>query len=199
MRGRVKRLQNSVMTNGCSPNICFAIDGSGLITNRFFKAQRRLAQLVAVVVGIDPSAEFAATQYGVENTPISDLTSDTAAFIQALRASELQGTAGPTFLSGGMAYCIRQLSSRPGDANKIVFMGDARDNFGRSPARTAKIWLRQPGNSICAVGVGFRDIDVLLDIVGGDESMIFRARQWLSVVEVLEDLVEAVCGFPAGF
>ena len=184
---------------GCGPNVCFALDGSGSISGSDWSAQKFLVELVAAVVGVDTNAEFAAVQYGLRNIGISLLTGDVDQFLLDVEANRL-ARARRTFIAAGLAFCIRQLNQRPGDANKIVLLGDGRSNFGGNPIPTAQRWLSAaPSNRICSVGVGFENTAVLQAIAGGDPDMVLTSDDWEKVTEILGDLVYQVCGIPPDF
>ena len=197
---KVNELQQKILDfGGCGPNVCFALDGSGSVSEDDWDSQRFLVELVAAVVGVDTNAEFAAVQYGLRNILISLLTGNVDQFLLAVDRSRLR-RARRTFISAGLAFCIRQLNQRPGDANKIVLLGDGRSNFGGNPIPTAERWLSAASsNRICSVGVGFENTSVLQAIAGGDPDMVLTSDDWEKVTNILGDLVYQVCGIPPGF
>lgn len=179
---------------GCNANVCFAIDGSGSISSTEFTNQKNFVLDLVSVVAVDNAAEVAACQYATAVSPISPLTVDTAKFNLAVnRATQL---GGQSFVVGGINYCFSQLWRRRGEANKIVYMGDARSNIGSDAVDRADLF-RMIGGSVAAVGAGFTDDSELLRIAGGNSSLVYEADSFLDVLTLqgfIESLVSQICG-----
>lgn len=182
---------------GCKPNICFALDGSGSITQKQWRAQKDFVLLAAAVIGVDRSAEFAAVEYGLRLDGISLLTRNVNKFLRKVDRERLN-RASATFLASGIAYCHSQLSQRPYDANKMVILGDGRNTFGSNPVPLAQKFLNSGNTAICAVGVGYTNTAVL-NAITGDPSRVYTTNEWDGVVGVLRQLVIDVCELPPMF
>lgn len=209
-KGKGKKKIKEVMkivkdAGGCSPNVCFALDGSKSIKENDYELQKNFVLLVAGIIAGDPDAEFAATQYSIIQQPIHLLDNDAVQFQLDMDATE-QSVIKKTFISAGLGFCINQMNGLDGQPNKIVILGDGRHNFGDKsgplgPGALADRWrARDPGNKVCAVAVGYRqNLTRLLQIVGGDSDLILEAEEWEDLIEILKDLVMEVCGIPAVF
>eukprot|EP00178_Gracilaria_changii_P004632 TRINITY_DN1751_c0_g2_i1.p1 TRINITY_DN1751_c0_g2~~TRINITY_DN1751_c0_g2_i1.p1 ORF type:complete len:273 (-),score=64.11 TRINITY_DN1751_c0_g2_i1:267-1085(-) len=189
-----------VAQGGCDPNVCFALDGSSLIDADDFQLQKDFVKLVAGVISLDEQSQFAALQYGMTNSIISELTSDANDFLLKVDAA-VQIGASRTFVARGIFGCFMQLLRTPFEANHIVLLGDGADNdltrFGAfGSAGLAQQFLRSGNNQISAVAVGFDDTSGLQSIVGS-ASRVFSVEQWMDVVDVTAKLVEDVCGVDA--
>lgn len=194
---RVEALQQRVIDNGgCNPNLCFALDGSGSISVEDYELQKEFVEIVAAIVAVDEDAAFGAVQYGLRNIPISRLTTNANQFLRNVERSRL-ASASRTFIAAGLGHCIRALRRVPGNANKIVLLGDGRSNFGGNPVPIAQRFLPPRGNgAICSVGVGFQDTDMLLNIVGGDPRNVLQIDEYFELLDILDILVAQVCGLP---
>ena len=192
---RVADLRRRVeAAGGCNANVCFAVDGSGSISRKEFTNQKNFVLDLMSVLSVDDAAEAAACQYSTAVSPIHPLTTDIASFNVAVNGANQVG--GLSFAVGGINYCFSQLWRRRGEANKIVFMGDARSNIGSSAIQRADLF-RRVGGSVCAVGAGFTDDKELLGIAGGDKSLVFQANSFLDVLTLqsfIESLVSQICG-----
>lgn len=195
------RLVRTVAERGCDPNVCFALDGSGSITDAEYELQKDFVKLVAGTISADPGAQFAAVQYGISLERLTPrLTSDADKFILDISGSE-HSKASSTFIAPGLGYCIRQFRRTAGEANKIVLLGDGRSNLDSrnpplDPASIASTWLsRGDNNAICAIAVHYDDIAPMTSIVG--DGRVFQVADWLEVTFVLDDLVTEICGWDA--
>ncbi|KAI0561494.1 von Willebrand factor type A [Gracilaria domingensis] len=189
-----------VAEGGCDPNVCFALDGSVSIDEDSFQLQKDFVKLVAGVISLDEQSQFAALQYGITTSIISDLTIDANDFLLKVDAA-VQIGASRTFVARGIFGCVLQLLRTPFEANHIVLLGDGEDSdlsrftsFGS--AGIARQFLRNPNNQISAVAVGFSDTSGLESIVGSPDR-VFTVDQWAEVVDVTADLVADVCGVDA--
>lgn len=191
----VQHLQQLVIDNGkCNPNVCFAMCGADAISDEDFQRQKEFVELVSAIIGVDTEVEFSAVQYGLRNTAVSGLTRNANQFLA--RVSRITLNRAPrTFLAAGVGYCIQQLRKRPGDANKIVILGDGRSNFGGNPVPIAQQFLPPAGTgSICAVGIGFADISMLEQVVGGHPDRVIAIDDYFQMIDILELVVADVCG-----
>lgn len=180
---------------GCNANVCFAIDGSRSIRKRAFRNEKNFVLDVVSVIAVDQAVELAAVQYGIASSAISPLTPNVVRFIRKVK-KEKQLKSSATFLVAGLNYCISQLFRRPGEANKIVVLGDGRSNIGSSAVARAKFFRKKLNGEVCAVGAGFTDDAELLAIAGGDPGKVFQVKSFLDVLAlqaIIEDLVEGIC------
>lgn len=190
-----------VRDNGCDPNVCFALDGSGSITTRQFELQKDFVELVSAVISTDPEGTYSAVQYGLGLRSITRRpTSNIERFLYAVNGAR-QIKSSSTFIAPGIANCIRQLRGRRfrGEPKKIVLLGDGQANFDStlllSPANLVRRWKnRDSANAVCGVAVNFQSIDDWAAIVGGRRNVV-RVGQWERLVYSLEDLVVDVCGW----
>lgn len=189
------------LLDGCDPNVCFALDGSGSLGPDNYEIQRQFVLLLAAIIGANPRASFAAVQYGLVNVPISNLDRNAPRFIQKLLSSQYQG-APTTFVGAGLAACISQLLRRRGEPAKLVIFGDGGANIGAetgplSPPSLADFFRRRsPANRICAVAVDFpRKPPLFVDIVGGraNRSLVTDVEGWPLILNQLRDLIRTIC------
>lgn len=198
--GNMKIIKDSidlVRKKKCNLNICFAVDGSGHMNGKDFRMQLELISLLAGIVSLDPASRYAAIQYGRRSAFISKLTGDTESFLLKVKAT-LQQCSATTFVARGISRCARQLGKARHGAKKIVILSDGRSNFRsryppRDPFSISQTFLSDPSNSICAVGVNYRDTSMLEQITG-DPSRVFMVSDWERVLDALNSLVAQVCG-----
>lgn len=189
---RVKRalipLVGKIIFKGaCNPNVCFALDGSGSVSSDDYRAQKEFVEIVSALIGVDKSAHFAAVQYTRTLHEISPLTSNQDSFLIKVNRDQPKG--GATFVPAGLAYCVKELLPRREDANKLVLLGDGRNNFG-SGRLTAP--LRRFKGEVCAVGVGNIKKRNLIKIAG-HPSRVFQVDDFFSLAFLVEDLVSGIC------
>jgi len=192
---RARALRQNVVAQGtCNPNVCFALDGSGSISNLDYRHQQDFVQLVAAIVAEDTTSAFAAVQYGLRNIAISQLTSDANQFLLDVDRSVRAG-ARRTFVAAGLGFCVDQLSTRSEDANKIVVLGDGRSNFGGNPGPISAAFRGPPTNgSICAVGIGFIDTSSLL-VIAGSPTRVLNVNSFVELLTILDAVVNEICHF----
>ena len=182
-----------VAAGGCNANLCFAIDGSGSMSDEEFTNQKNFVLDVASIIGVDEVAEFAAVQYSTSTSKITPLTVDNAEFIEkVLHAKQRKGK---SFVTGGINYCFSQLWRRPFDANKIVLLGDGKANVGSSAVRRADLF-RKIGGIVAVVSAGKPDEDKLLKIAGGRFDHVFEVTNFFDVLGLqanTEELVFDIC------
>ncbi|PXF44992.1 hypothetical protein BWQ96_05239 [Gracilariopsis chorda] len=199
-RAQIDRALEIVEETGCEPNLCFAIDGSSSITDDEFQLQLDFVALITGLVSLDEQSGYSAIQYGLRPKFMSRFTQDAAAFLLKVEGTR-QLRSVRTFIAPGIGGCMRQFRRVRGQANKIILLGDGRSTFDSrdpplDPPSIAAQFLAEPNNSICAVGVSF-DTTELLEEITGDPDRVFSVADWMSVVDVLADLVEQVCGADA--
>eukprot|EP00178_Gracilaria_changii_P014139 TRINITY_DN4012_c0_g1_i1.p1 TRINITY_DN4012_c0_g1~~TRINITY_DN4012_c0_g1_i1.p1 ORF type:complete len:244 (-),score=40.30 TRINITY_DN4012_c0_g1_i1:296-1027(-) len=190
-------IQIAADTN-CDPNLCFALDGSGSISEDEFQLQLDFVNIIAGVVALDQGSQYAGIQYGLRPRFISRLTNDADQFLLDVK-STLQLKSPRTFIAPGIAGCMRQFRSVPGEANKIILLGDGRSTFDSrdpplDPPSIAQQFLSEPNNAISAVAVSFPNT-AMLEAITGTPDRVFKVDDWFSVLDVITELVEQVCGF----
>lgn len=191
-----RRLQRAVETaGGCFANICFAIDGSGSISDKAFQNEKFFILDLHSIVGVDERADMGAVQYATSTNPIIPLTDDRDAFVLAINGTKQVG--GFSFVVGGMNYCIRALRRK--SVKKIVLLGDGRSNIGSDTVARANLFRERLGGTVCAVGAGFPDDEELLAIVGGNPDLVFEVDSFedtLDMADLIDDLVAGICNIP---
>lgn len=195
------------LLDGCDPNICFALDGSGSIGEENYEIQRQFVLLLTAIIGANDRASFAAVQYGLVNEPISNLDRNAERFIVKLLKSEYQA-APTTFVGAGLGYCISQLLRRRGEPAKLVIFGDGGATLGAqtgplSPKSLANFFRRRsPANRICAVAVNYpRKPRLFIDIVGGrkKKNLVVDVNGWPTILNQLRELIRTICERPPLF
>ncbi|CAN8062390.1 unnamed protein product [Agarophyton chilense] len=176
---------------GCNLNVCFAIDGSGSISDDEFTNEKNFVLDVSSVI-VDNAVEMGAVQYASSVRTITDLTPNDSRFNELIEdESQLHGL---SFVVGGINACFSQLSRRQGEPLKIVLLGDGKSNIGSSAIRRAE-QFRRFGGSISVVGAGNQDEEVLLKIAG-DDKMVFRVDSFgdvLALEMIAETLALNIC------
>lgn len=178
-------------SDSCGVNLCFGLDGSGSITEGEYEAQKDLIKDVASVAARDPDATYSAVQYGLKLIRISTQVNDISLFRESVDASEL-ASASRTFISAGIASCLRMLSGTTSGANAIVVLGDGRSNF--ATATLPSVLEKAENATLFAVGIGFpRDAELLLQITGGNDERVFDVRKYSDLQNIASRLAEGVC------
>ena len=196
----VHKLKTAVRTSGCEINVCFTFDTSGSVSRRDFQLQKDFILDITSIIGTDPRARFAASQYGRRTYRISNLTpsgSENAVsdFNQAVSRAEFKHDSA-TSIGSGIVWCDRQLRRQRGDTNKMVVMGDGRNNLGGSPVTRANTFRERTDNGVVsAVGIGFRDESVL-NRIAGDRGSVFAIQDYVELSFLVEDLVADICKLP---
>lgn len=189
----VRSAMSQVRENGCGVNVCFAIDTSGSVSVEEFDDEKFFIQDITNIIGVDPRAKFAAAQYGIRSYRISSLTDDVGQFNLDVEFAEFRNDPA-TSVGAGIVFCDRQLRRRTNDTNKIVVIGDGRNNLGGNPVRRANIFRERANGEVCAVGVGFQDTVALADIANGSERVL-AIDDYVELSFIIEDLVSQICGF----
>ncbi|KAI0557090.1 von Willebrand factor A-like protein [Gracilaria domingensis] len=192
-------LQIAIDTS-CDPNICFAVDGSGSIPEDDFVLQADFVEILAATVGLDEQTQMAAIQYGLRPRFISRLTGDIDRFLLDVDGAVQLGSPR-TFIAPAITGCMSQLRRVDGEANTIVLLGDGRSTFDSrdpplDPPSIAARFLRNPNNTIAAVGVAFPNTK-MLEAITGSEQRVFQVGEWDGILALITDLVKQVCGADA--
>eukprot|EP00737_Agarophyton_chilense_P004861 gb/GEZJ01006538.1/.p1 GENE.gb/GEZJ01006538.1/~~gb/GEZJ01006538.1/.p1 ORF type:complete len:247 (-),score=41.48 gb/GEZJ01006538.1/:171-911(-) len=200
-QAEVQAAINIVNSTNCNANICFAVDGSGSMSDAEFQLELDFVKLVAAVISLDPESQFAGIQYGLRPKFISMLTPDAAQFLLHVDAT-VHMKAPRTFIAPGIGGCWRQLMKVPDQPWKIVLLGDGGSNFDSlspplDPISIAQSFLANPKASISAVGVGNAQVLSMLEGIAGSADRVFGVDEWMNVIFVLSELVADVCGASA--
>lgn len=186
-------------SNGCNLNVCFALDGSNSVGRRNYELQKQFVLLIAAIIGADEDSAFAAVQYGVPMERISAIERDASRFLERVRLSNFRNS-NRVLLAGGLSFCTTIFRTRTDEVNKIVVLGDGQSKFGGrggplGPVGVAKTFRDlSPGNSVCAVAVGFEEKPQLfLDVVGNNPRLVIRADGWPTVLNKARTLVRQIC------
>lgn len=199
--GLIGKGKKAVKDNGCDPNVCFALDGSGSIDDDEWIKQKDFVQLVAAIISADPEGTYGAVQYGKGLKGITfRQTPDIDAFLDKVE-SAVQMKSDVTFMAPGIASCIRMLD-RPqfdNEPKKIVIIGDGDDNFDSKwwhlkPKGIISDWkLKSNTNAVCGVAVNWWDVSNFEQIVGTGN--VFKVKDWSELLTALEKLVIDICGW----
>lgn len=187
-------IQNKINANGgCKANICFAIDGSSSIRSQSFTNEKDFVTEVVKII-IDFELRVAATQYNQRNHPITAMTTDVNAMINAVTATSQKG--GSTSIAAGINYCGDQFRPFPGQPNKVVVLGDGFNNAGGSENAAARnIW--NAGGVVSVVYAGSRLNDAaLLALTGNNPDLKFTVKNFndrFALIEKIEELSIAIC------
>lgn len=177
---------------GCTANVCFAIDGSGSIKADEFQNEKDFVDETVYVIEVFNS-RVAATQYSDKNYPISSLTSDFTTFNAAVQGATQVGRT--TSISAGIDYCAEQLRNYPGEANKVVVLGDGLENVDQEGI-TAADNVRSDGGKVAVVAEGKADNLKLLAIAGNDFNLVFTTddlTQPFNLGSKIESLITEIC------
>lgn len=190
-----------VRATGCNVNVCLALDDSMAIGRRDFDLQVTFFQIVSAIISEDERAYISVTQYGFRRRPpIPDIRPDPKDFLLDLKHTKWLRSRR-TFLGRGVAFCSQSLQSRTGKPSKIVLSADGRSSYGDlglggvlgPAALAANFRSRSPANAVYAVAVGFRDTNLLTNLVGGDQSLVHQVVEWPRVADILLALVKDIC------
>lgn len=190
----VRAAMSQVRDNGCGVNVCFAIDTSGSVSAEEFDQEKFFIQDITNIIGVDPRAKFAAAQYGVRSYSISSLTAAVGQFNLDVEAAAFQNDPA-TSVGAGIVFCDRQLRRMSGDTNKVVVIGDGRNNLGGDPVRRANNFRQRANGEVCTVGIGFQNTKALEEIANGSERVL-AIDDYVELSFIIEDLVSQICGFP---
>lgn len=190
----VRTAQSAVASRGCGVNVCFAVDTSGSVSKTQFGLEKDFILDITAIIGVDSRSKFAAGQYGARTYKISSLTSDVSGFNLDVNRADFQNDPA-TSVGSGIVFCDRQLRRERGDANKIVVIGDGRNNLGGDPVRRADNFRKRTGGEVSTVGIGFKDTRALTAIAGS-KARVFSIDDYVELSFIIEDLVYDICGIP---
>lgn len=179
---------------GCNANVCFAIDGSGSISESQFRSELSAALDTISLLAPDRDLEIAAVQYGDRNSVISRLTPDIDAVKEGINNATQTG--GSSAMRRAISFCTRELTRRSGEPMKMILIGDGRSDRPAAALRRANRF-RALGGEVCVVGAGLADPVRLLALAGGDPSKVFEVDNLLDLIEVkflVEAMVDEICG-----
>lgn len=190
----VRTLKDKVRKRGCEVNVCFAIDTSGSVTASEFELQKDFVLDVTTIIGEDRRTKFAAAQYGDKIRTISRLTGNIGAFNRRVEYAYHQYSPS-TSVGMGIVWCDAMLRKQKHDVNKLVLMGDGRNNMGGSPVKRANIFRKRTDNAcVSTVGVGYANTHVLKKIAGS-QSRVFTVHDYFELSHLVDSLVQDICGF----
>lgn len=139
---------------GCPINdICFAIDGSGSISDNQFELERKFVEDIATEIGSRTSEDtkYSAVLFSDTAKVIQTGTKDLAKFVDTV-SNRRKREDGSTNMGPGLLACNDQLPSR--SVNRvIVLVTDGLDN-GSPPAKRVASNLKGDKVTIITVGVG---------------------------------------------
>lgn len=183
---KLQRIIKMAQASSCLTNICFALDGSDTLTPADYLSQKRFAAVIPAIFSLNnPNTAYAAVQVTDRLTPISTLTTSANNFILNVQGSQFANSQRSSILPG-ITFCQQQLARRPGQAKKIVVFTNGR-------AMTMNSYMGETADSICAIGVGNQNSEVLRAIVGGDRTKVFQVTDFSGFLDVVEGLVREVC------
>lgn len=195
----VQLVQTSFST--CTPAVCFVIDGSSALTPSQFEIQKDFVQLAAATLGGLSGAKFAAVQYAgsvanpIPISPLIDAATQGIDFLMDVEAA-VQANSNPTFVEGGIQYCIDEFNSDPSGAEKILILGDGRTNLGSDNAiSVAQSWDNLGNdNNLCAGIVGHGNKEFFVELVGGVNTNVRRPANWNLLINHIFALINGICG-----
>lgn len=185
---RVSRMEIP-LPQRCRINLCFAIDGSAALKSWQFQLQINFVSRVVDAVETFNSVNVAGVQYGLDNLVISPLTNDKRAFNNVLKKATFSAV-DTAFISGGLAYCQRQVRNGPKADNKIVLLGTGIADFGGEPVALANQFRADEGE-LFSIGIGDADVEALGKIA--TENNVFRLFNGKDVVPAVIAFLPALC------
>lgn len=192
----IQAVQQAVINNGCDTNVCFALQGGSEVTNEDYMEQVNFVDVVLQIIATDQPANYAGVQYNTLATPISELTGDRDAYLQALHES--LRIPGGTNIAAGIQFCTKQMRAQDalydGDLNKIVLLGNGFATVGRDQIQSARRFITE-GGYVCAVSVGASDLEGLA-VLTGNTQRVLGIEDFLELSEIIVDLVQQVCNLP---
>lgn len=170
----------------CDTNVCFVIDGTTDLSEKFFEDQKKLVVNVAKLLrGSAGLKNYAAVEYGISPYIITPFINDTYEFIEIIQnATQIQSKV--PFLTGGINSCFSLLEREIIGEKVVVVIGSGRNTIGSSPIERSSLFLEK-GGKIISVGVGENpDTSTLDAIAGGNNSIsiIVPKYVWLSSKKV---------------
>lgn len=188
----VRRIAES---NDCGPNICFAIDGSGSISNAEFQLQKDFVQMVVAILHTDlDKLRVSALQYGDQISPISPRTQDINSFLAKLDKSSVRAFPRSS-IGKAITSCSEQLLDYPHEPAIIIVIGDGRDNFGPDAVSISTAFKKSHRNgSISTVATGFANETSLKAIAKAGGGDLFAIDDFFEIIYLVLEIVEDACG-----
>lgn len=180
----------------CSANICFAIDGSALISSQVFALQKAFVALVASLLSTSSDAFYAAVQYAETTTPVEPPTTDIVTFLDSLLAVEQTGKADRN-IAAGLGYCGFQLRGRDAtDETKgaLVIIGSSSSTTGFGPEVIAEGIKKFP-NPPRIFGVATEGYKGRFRTIVGEDNPEYalRLRGCTNVAATVSALISFIC------
>eukprot|EP00178_Gracilaria_changii_P013745 TRINITY_DN3873_c0_g2_i1.p2 TRINITY_DN3873_c0_g2~~TRINITY_DN3873_c0_g2_i1.p2 ORF type:complete len:290 (+),score=51.88 TRINITY_DN3873_c0_g2_i1:223-1092(+) len=193
-RAKVSAAVQIARDTQCNPNVCFALSATGRLSDADFEQQQHFVKLVSAIISLHSGASFAATQYARRARRISALTDDVDAFLRRVdRARRRCPCNGRPRVRASVSMCARLLRNA-GGVRKIVVLGDGRGGVG---GRTAKSFLTAEGTGVCGVQVA--GSEGAMERAAGEGVHVVSIGGWNELVDIVDELVSAVCGTPSNF
>lgn len=177
---------------GCKGNVCFAIDGSSSMDSTEYKSQLAFVSDVVKIISRFPT-RVAGTQYSDRSHPIKSLSTDLNGFVAAMTAKKQ--VHGLTSISSGIDYCRQQVNTRPFEPKKVVVLGDGFQNRDMKAVGSANT-VRSNKGLVSVVSFERGNRQLLLDIAGGDPSLVFDADSFsdrFRLGVIIRELTLAIC------
>lgn len=188
----VRDLQRRVLEQGCDANICFALDGSGSISEEEFKLSRHFAQDIVSILADRSNARYGGNQFGRTANGIARLTKDRVYFATAMENERFLNSKQSN-MGAGIRFCDKSLAGYYLQANKIVVISDGRNRYIGNPVRSANNFKRrEPHGRISSVIVGGHpDYNTLNQI---SDNPVLTVDDYIKLGVIIIDLVKQVCG-----
>lgn len=176
-KGRIVR-----QSQKCAVNVCFALDGSGSITQNEFSNQFHFSADTMAILRHVSSIRFGATQYASTNLPISALTFNDESVLIKLRDAQRAG--GASAVSDGIAYCEQQFREFKNDINVIFLFTDGSYNRGVNPMKYIDLVKREYTHlKVFPVKVGTID-----DAFFAGFSPVFEVDSFLDALDASDEI-----------
>lgn len=191
-------VRKAIVANGCTANVCFALDGSSLLSKADYNMQVQFVELVVSLLTTDqPHAHgLCAVQYHYGATTLCPLTWDVLHFRRNLRTDMRFG--GGNNVAAGIHHTGEMMASQAGrnhHSNKMVVLGSAFETDGLPPKWSARSFLRK-GGSICAIAIGPADLDGLRDITGA-QGRVLQVAQFSRLWKLAAKVAQNLCSLDA--
>lgn len=193
IRATTLRARNAVASAGsCDVSVCFALEGSAIITEERYNLQQLVVAAVSSAIAIDSDATLAAAQYAKTSIAITPNTNSLEEFIYKLGNSTFDGE-NDINIAAGMGYCGFQVAATDKIRQAVVVLGSGLSTIGFPPRVVADQILPPEGRAdifgISTAG----DASRLINVVGGKPSRTAVLRGVGSVNAVIEQLVKGIC------
>lgn len=174
---------------GCNRTVCFAVEGSGSVSDETFGRQSRLTAMLSSIMSADNEATFGAVQYSMTTYSIMETTPKWWDFVSSVYESKKDG--GPEInLSAALAYCGFQLRQQKPKEGAVIVIGSGRYTTGFDPAFVSSAVLEEGKIIPISTGRSTRDFR---------ESLQFNRRDIISFAspndfeEVIEAVIPKIC------